>query len=62
MEAIGSKLTKLDVLYNSWVGVATLAGDGSSKQELNKSRLEPMIFLPSRNLGKVVNGFCKVGL
>ena len=62
MEAIGSKLTKLDVLYNSWVGVATLAGDGSSKQELNKSRVDPKIFLPSRNLGNVANGLCRAGL
>ena len=38
---------------NEEVGVATRAGLGNSKQELNKSRDDPMIFLPSLNLGKV---------
>ena len=50
------------VLGSKKVGVDTLAGLGSSKHELKRSPLDPMIFLPSLNLGKVAKGFCNAGL
>ena len=50
------------VLGSKKVGVDTRAGLGNSKHELKRSPLEPIIFLPSRNLGKVANGFCMAGL
>lgn len=39
------------------VGVATLAGLGSSKHELKRSLEDPMIFRPSLRRGRVANGF-----
>lgn len=39
------------------VGVAARAGLGNSKHELKRSLDEPMIFLPSRSLGRVAKGF-----
>jgi len=51
VDLVGVKVSK------KTVGVATRAGLGSSKHELKRSREDPMIFLPSRSLGKVAKGF-----